>query len=73
MQHQNVLVASVGPNGVPAATAAPGGGTSQFPSTSLYVGDLDFSVTDSQLYELFKSNEILLLFIFLKIKKKLIS
>ncbi|CAA2965388.1 polyadenylate-binding 2-like [Olea europaea subsp. europaea] len=53
MQHQNVLAASVGPNGVPAATAAPGGGTSQFPSTSLYVGDLDFSVTDSQLYDLF--------------------
>ncbi|KAL2504257.1 Polyadenylate-binding protein 8 [Abeliophyllum distichum] len=53
MQHQNLLAASVGPNGVPAATSAPGGGTSQFPSTSLYVGDLDFSVTDSQLYDLF--------------------
>ncbi|CAK9184965.1 unnamed protein product [Ilex paraguariensis] len=35
-----------GPNGV-----APGG--NQFVSTSLYVGDLDFNVTDSQLYDLF--------------------
>ncbi|CAA3017096.1 polyadenylate-binding 2-like [Olea europaea subsp. europaea] len=52
VQHQN---AAVGTNGVvvtPGA-AAPGGGASQFPTTSLYVGDLDFTVTDSQLYDLF--------------------
>ncbi|CAI9753476.1 unnamed protein product [Fraxinus pennsylvanica] len=47
VQHQNVA----GTNGV--ATPAPSGGASQFPSTSLYIGDLDFNVTDSQLYDLF--------------------
>ncbi|KAI3460201.1 hypothetical protein Pfo_016864 [Paulownia fortunei] len=48
VQHQNVPAA--GPNG----TAAPGGAAAgQFLSTSLYVGDLDFNVTDSQLYDLF--------------------
>uniref|UniRef100_A0A6N2MGX6 PABP n=1 Tax=Salix viminalis TaxID=40686 RepID=A0A6N2MGX6_SALVM len=36
------------PNGVPA-----GPGAIQFVPTSLYVGDLDFNVTDSQLYDLF--------------------
>ncbi|KAI7988606.1 Polyadenylate-binding protein 2 [Camellia lanceoleosa] len=35
------------PNGVAA------GGTNQFVTTSLYVGDLDFNVTDSQFYDLF--------------------
>lgn len=40
-----------GPNGV--ANAAAAGGGNQFGSTSLYVGDLDFSVTDSQLYDMF--------------------
>ncbi|XP_059287373.1 polyadenylate-binding protein 2-like isoform X2 [Lycium ferocissimum] len=63
VQHQS----PVGGNGVAAATggggatlaaaaAAPGGaaaGNSQFTSTSLYVGDLEFNVTDSQLYDLF--------------------
>ncbi|KAL9396565.1 hypothetical protein Peur_010818 [Populus x canadensis] len=37
-----------GPNGV-----AAGPGAIQFVPTSLYVGDLDFNVTDSQLYDLF--------------------
>lgn len=44
------------PNGVPAAgaAAAPGAGVAnQFTTTSLYVGDLELSVTDSQLYDLF--------------------
>lgn len=49
VQHQNVAVAP-GANGV----AAPGGASgAQFTTTSLYVGDLDFNVTDSQLYDLF--------------------
>ena len=37
-----------GSNGV-----AAGPGAIQFVPTSLYVGDLDFNVTDSQLYDLF--------------------
>lgn len=44
VQHQAPVP---GPNGV-AST-----GANQFVTTSLYVGDLDFSVTDSQLYDLF--------------------
>ncbi|PIN26149.1 Polyadenylate-binding protein (RRM superfamily) [Handroanthus impetiginosus] len=56
VQHQNVPAA--GPNGGAApggaAAAAPGGAAAgQFPTTSLYVGDLDVNVTDSQLYDLF--------------------
>ena len=41
---------------VNAAAAGGGGGGAanpQFVPTSLYVGDLDFNVTDSQLYDLF--------------------
>lgn len=32
---------------------ASAGGANQFVATSLYVGDLDVNVTDSQLYDLF--------------------
>lgn len=46
VQHQTPVT---GPNGV----AAGAGSGNQFLSTSLYVGDLDQSVTDSQLYDLF--------------------
>ncbi|CAI9778636.1 unnamed protein product [Fraxinus pennsylvanica] len=52
VQHQN---AAAGPNVVvvtPVAVAL-GGRASQFLTTSLYMGDLDFTVTDSQLYDLF--------------------
>ena len=60
IQVQNAGV-TAGPNGVAApaggaavaAAAAPIGGGNQFLSTSLYVGDLDVNVTDSQLYDLF--------------------
>lgn len=49
VQHQSHVS---GPNGL--ETAAGGGaGVNQFGTTSLYVGDLDFNVTDSQLYDLF--------------------
>ncbi|PSS17262.1 Polyadenylate-binding protein like [Actinidia chinensis var. chinensis] len=48
VQHQSHVVS--GPNG---GVAAAGGGANQFVTTSLYVGDLDFNVTDSQLYDLF--------------------
>ncbi|KAH7523654.1 hypothetical protein FEM48_Zijuj06G0034800 [Ziziphus jujuba var. spinosa] len=46
VQHQSPVA---GPNGV----AANAGGGNQFLATSLYVGDLDQNVTDSQLYDLF--------------------
>ncbi|KAK3423263.1 hypothetical protein EUGRSUZ_F00193 [Eucalyptus grandis] len=50
-QHQAAAAGAIGgPNGVPAAGA---GGASPYLSTSLYVGDLDFTVNDSQLYDLF--------------------
>ena len=52
-QHQNVAASS--PGGAPAA--APGAATAGQlqATTSLYVGDLDLNVTDSQLYDLFNS------------------
>ncbi|XP_055810996.1 polyadenylate-binding protein 2-like isoform X2 [Solanum dulcamara] len=60
VQHQtpvtggNGVAAAAAAAGAAAAVAAPGGGVSnQFTSTSLYVGDLDFNITDSQLYDLF--------------------
>ncbi|KAK4434397.1 Polyadenylate-binding protein 8 [Sesamum alatum] len=51
VQHQNV--AAPGPNGVAAPGGAAAAAAGQFMSTSLYVGDLDLNVTDSQLYDLF--------------------
>ena len=39
-----------GPNGTANAAA---GGANPYPSTSLYVGDLDQNVTDAQLYDMF--------------------
>ncbi|KAJ6709757.1 RNA BINDING PROTEIN [Salix koriyanagi] len=48
MQVHQAAAPVPGPNGVPA-----GPGAIQFVPTSLYVGDLDFNVTDSQLYDLF--------------------
>ena len=48
VQHQ-APPSVVGPNGVPAGAS----GANQFVATSLYVGDLDQNVTDSQLYDLF--------------------
>ncbi|KAL3321909.1 hypothetical protein AABB24_039497, partial [Solanum stoloniferum] len=60
VQHQtpvaggNGVAVAAAAAGAAAAVAAPGGGVSnQFTSTSLYVGDLDFNITDSQLYDLF--------------------
>ncbi|XP_042473501.1 polyadenylate-binding protein 2-like [Zingiber officinale] len=44
IQHQAV---------VSSAEAAMGGGAGQFPSTSLYVGDLELGVSDAQLYDVF--------------------
>ncbi|XP_028781146.1 polyadenylate-binding protein 2 [Neltuma alba] len=41
-------------NVIPGASGAPAtGGANQFVTTSLYVGDLDVNVTESQLYDLF--------------------
>lgn len=40
---------SAAPGGAPATAAAAG----QFVTTSLYVGDLDVNVSDSQLYDVF--------------------
>ncbi|KAJ4826331.1 Polyadenylate-binding protein 8 [Turnera subulata] len=51
IQMHQAAAAATGANGV-AAAAGPGGPI-QFVPTSLYVGDLDWNVTDSQLYDLF--------------------
>ncbi|PSR99791.1 Polyadenylate-binding protein like [Actinidia chinensis var. chinensis] len=51
VQHQ----ANVSAGNGAAATAANGGGANQYVTTSLYVGDLDVNVTDSQLYDLFNN------------------
>ena len=48
VQHQAHVSAGNG-------AAANGGGANQFGTTSLYVGDLDVNVTDSQLYDLFNN------------------
>ncbi|KAK4768727.1 hypothetical protein SAY87_003868 [Trapa incisa] len=49
VQH-HTAAASNGPTALPASGS---GGVSPYVSTSLYVGDLDFDVSDSQLYDLF--------------------
>lgn len=49
-QNQTPAAASAPPNGV-APVLAPN--ANQFVTTSLYVGDLDLNVNDSQLYDLF--------------------
>ncbi|KAL1564776.1 Polyadenylate-binding protein 8 [Salvia divinorum] len=51
VQHQNI--AAPAPGGV--AVASDGTSPGQLQTTSLYVGDLDLTVTDSQLYDLFNS------------------
>ncbi|KAL1534175.1 poly(A) binding protein Pab2 [Salvia divinorum] len=51
-QHQNVAASA--PGGVAAAPGVATAGQLQA-TTSLYVGDLDLNVTDSQLYDLFNS------------------
>lgn len=50
---RGIGVAAAAATGGAATTAAPGGVVNQFKPTSLYVGDLDINVTDTQLYQLF--------------------
>ncbi|KAJ8772876.1 hypothetical protein K2173_028053 [Erythroxylum novogranatense] len=52
VQHQAAVPVS-GANGVAAPTAGGGGAGAPLATTSLYVGDLDWNVNDSQLYDLF--------------------
>lgn len=52
IQVQQPQVPVSGGNGVAAVVAVNGGGN-QLSTTSLYIGDLDHSVTDGQLYEMF--------------------
>lgn len=40
-------------NAISGINPAANGGANQFVTTSLYVGDLDLNVTDSQLYDIF--------------------
>ncbi|KAL8094619.1 polyadenylate-binding protein 2-like [Apium graveolens] len=52
-QQQQQQITVTGSNGVSAGAAVNAAGSNQFTTTSLYVGDLDISVSDSQLYDLF--------------------
>lgn len=52
IQVQQPQIQVTGGNGVAAVVAVNGGGN-QLSTTSLYVGDLDHSVTDGQLYDMF--------------------
>ncbi|KAH0668086.1 hypothetical protein KY285_029292 [Solanum tuberosum] len=50
---RGIGVAAAAATGGTATTAFPGGVANQFKPTSLYIGDLDINVTDTQLYQLF--------------------
>ncbi|KAH0664281.1 hypothetical protein KY284_029212 [Solanum tuberosum] len=50
---RGIGVAAAAATGGTATTAVPGGVANQFKPTSLYIGDLNINVTDTQLYQLF--------------------